>query len=319
MPKHNSLNNMLLAAGLLAVLVAVLSNGCALSPDDGPATGTIVLRMEVVIDDAEKAVRADLFDDLEFLSARARIVSMPGGLPDGCEDVCEDACLEVGRLVGSGSLDVALDATADPVRLILVGEVSLELDSPGSRYRLDVDLLQRGVSIEGVYAGDIALDSGLEVIVESLILSDVLADDFTIGEIEFCVDSDLVDLDPEDRCADGDDGISGTWDSDLNQVVISYMRSDVEVEGADGDSVLVRLNARLEPMSILSGCTEIENLAVGGGPVDVSVVLDQPAPGPGRAGEAMSGEISFFLIRADGTAEITERGRMTLTRTVSLD
>lgn len=319
MTSRHLLNNML-AAGLLATgLLAILFVGCALSPDDGPATGTILLRMEVVIDDVGKSVRADLIDDLEFLSAEARISSLPDGLPEGCEDICEEACLAASRLVGRGALTVALDETVDPVRLILEGDVSLDLDSPGSLYRLDVDLLERGRRIEGVYAGDIFLDSGLEMTVESLTLSDLIPDDFTIDDIEICLGSDQVDVDPEDRCISDPTVISGTWDRDLNQVVIVYTQSGIVVEGTDSDSVLVRMNAALRPMPILSGCAEIAGLAVGSGAVEVTIVLDQPAPGPGAAGEGMSGDMVFMLIDAEGAAEITEKGRVVMNRTVSLD
>lgn len=313
MRSHNTPTRSLVALGLVTILVV----GCTLSPDDSPLNVSLVVHVEAVIDDAGKSMQVDFVDDIEYLSGRARIWS----LPNGCNDVCDEACLAMGQLIGSGVLTVALDETIDPVGIVMEGNLDFELDTPGSLYRLDVDLLERGRRVEGVYEGDIDLDSGLGAQVELLRLSDLIGDDFTIDVLEFCMNSDLVELDPEDRCIEPDD-ISGTWNPDLNQLVFAYTRSDIEVEGADGDSLLVRLNAALQPALIYTGCTEIGNVASGGGSVDVSITLapqDDPPSGPGHVGEELAGVLVISLYTDDGALELSEEGRVTVARTEELD
>jgi hypothetical protein len=307
--------NTLLVSGLLALLAL----GCTLAPDDTPREPVFALQIAAVVDDPGKSARADLVDDVAYLSGRARIWSLPAELPEGCQDVCDEGCAEAGLLLADGPLAVTVDEESAPPRLILSGDVSFDLDSPGSRYRLEVALLERGRRIEGDYAGDLVLDSGLEALVDSLHLSAVLPDDYTIEDLVLCLDTDLVELDPADRCVDETYGIAGTWDRELNELVIVYERGDVEIEGSDSDSVQVRLNAALQPAPIYAGCTELEFVAVGDDPVAVTLTLTELADsGPGLAGEILAGDLVMGLYGDDGAVEIAEHGILSVIRTESL-
>jgi len=296
------------------LLLGLLAWGCTLSPDDAEPS-SMTFRINVRLDDQDKSRRADLIDDLEFLSARAVVSSLPDGLPAGCEDVCEPACLEEATRLDEARLEVSLVEGDDEPHLVLAGDLVFQIDSPGSVYRLDVELLERGRIVEGLYVGSLVLDSGLEAVVDSLTLSDLIPDDFTIDHLQLCLDSDAVELAPEDRCVDESDHISGTWDPDVNAMVMSYTRSEIEIEGVEADSVLVRLDAALQPAPIYRGCAEIPHPTPGSDTVDIDLLLiPDPFSGPGRSGEMLRGELTMSLFDDQGDEVLTETGRLTTVR-----
>jgi hypothetical protein len=297
---------------LLATLIlgGLLVAGCTLSPDDHDPRSTR-FEVNVTLADGDKALAADLVDDLPFLSARARVWSLPGD----CDDVCDPDCAADATLAGEGDLAVVLGDDPELATLVLAGDLAFTVDSPGSRYRLDVDLLERGRIIEGIYVGDIELESGLGAVVDSLTLSDVIPDDFTIDTLELCLSSDVVEIDPGLRCVDLADQISGTWDADTNAMVMSYIRSGIDVEGVDGDSVLVRLQAALVPAPIYTGCAEVPGLSPGSDTVSIDLILLPTADtGPGLPGEGLRGELSVFLYDDSTEPVLSELGRVTLER-----
>jgi len=315
MSSHRTPTNLLIALAL----VALMALGCTLAPDeDGPAS-SLVIRVEAAMDATSKSAAADLIDDAEFLSGRATIWSLPEGLPQDCDDVCDAGCLEVATQLASGPLVVSLDESTEPPRLLLDGDLSFELDSPGSLYRLDVDLQERGRRIQGLYAGDIVLGSGLEVQADTLRFASVDPVNGIIGDITFCMDTDIVELDPEERCVSEENEILGVWDPDLNQLVMTYVRNDVQVEGTTSDSVLVRFDAELQPATIYTGCAELGNLAAGAEVVEVTISLEPtPETGPGLVGEELAGDLVINLYTPEGEVEVSETGRVTVQRTESL-
>lgn len=280
--------------------IATLS-GCSLTPGD-ETDGDLALRVKVEFADVDKsAARADIYEDIADISASARV----DRLLAACDDVCGEACDAEVQRAGGGDLTVTI---APDSTLVLAGELSFELGSPGSQYRLTVDLEQRGRRIEGLYAGLVTLGSGLEATLDTLRISDVIPDDLTIDELSLCLDTDIVELDDEERCL-RDVEISGTWAPDLNELVIRYDRADVEIEGVESDEVRVVYRAALQPTPIFTGCTELELVSADVGELDVTLILfPTPDTGPGQVGERLAGNVTLDLLYPDGTIEVQESG-----------
>jgi hypothetical protein len=270
-------------------------------------------------------------EDGEVATAGLMVTARLGGTADAsvvCSDP-EELVQDVANLMGKAELidnadnvsvgqgDLAVHRTEGNTVLEFVGDFTFLL--LGSSYTLDVALLYQGSELEGVYAGDLELDSGIEVNIESFTIPPLLAQaDGTLAAegAELCVSSDAVDQGKTFCTTDQDiQNQTLTYDPESNRFSYSYVRPDVDWLDEGLRTIIFSMEGGLEPMPIYRGSTELA--VVGNGQVSEAEVVLEPIPNswPGAAGEGLFGDVSIRF--ADGRPPV-ETGAFTLSRSQPL-
>jgi hypothetical protein len=277
--------------------------GCGWGGSGDPTPGSVTISVVTTAPRTSAPGFPDLPADLTRLSGRARIFCYPdvGGNDDLCSQTADFNDL-------AGQCDLVVTAgSQSPSTLELSGDLNFELGSPGSRYRLEVDLLELGSDVRGEFAGVISLDSGLEAYIDSLI---VTAFEPALSA-KICL-STTIDEQSESTCEDSGSGLGGSYDNDRNDLHLHY-----EV----GDSIRTEFRGQLLPTVIYHGCTTIdENLVGGAGPIDVEIDLGPSGSTPGQVGpdpynEQIAGTVTFTEIHFGGALISQETGTFSVSRT----
>jgi hypothetical protein len=290
---------------LVSILPLVLGgvSGCfPVAPEDGEvaAAGLMVTARLAGMADASVVCSdpEELVQDVDNVTGKAELI-------DNADNVS----------VGQG--DLAVHLMDGNTVLEFVGDFTFLL--LGSSYTLDVALLYQGSEMEGVYAGDLELDSGIEVNIESFTVPPLLAQpDGTLAAegAEFCVSSDAVDQ-GETFCTTDQDiqNQTLTYDPESNRFSYSYTRPDVDWLDEGLRTIIFSMEGGLEPVPIYRGSTQIT--VVGNGQTSEAEVVLEPIPNswPGAAGEGLFGDVSIRF--ADGRPPV-ESGAFSLSRSQPL-
>jgi hypothetical protein len=217
--------------------------------------------------------------------------------------------------IGRGGL--AIHSTDGDTVLEFVGDFTFLL--LGSSYTLDVALLYQGSELEGLYAGDLELDSGIEVNIESFTVPPLqVQPDGTLeaGGVELCVSSDAVDQGDTFCTTDADvNNQTLSYDPVSNHFSYSYTRPNVDWLDEGLRTIIFSMEGGLVAVPIYQGSTDL-TVANGALMAEAEVLL-QPVTGswPGAVGEGLVGQLSVEF--ADGRPPV-ETGEFSMARTVPL-